>query len=390
MNIQRKQQNKSRKILIITGSRGEYGYIKPVIKMMDSSPFLDYEILATNMHLLPEFGNSIKEFDNDSINVDHKVYMALSGYTTTTMVKSLGVFTLSIADILSNNPPDIILLAGDRGEQLVAAMAGAHMNIPVAHIQAGERSGNVDGMSRHAIARFAHIHFAANTDAEQRLIKTGEEAFRVFRVGAPQLDELTPVNIVPPQEIAKEFSLDLDQPILLVVQHPVTEQAAFSGVQMEETMKAVTVSGFQNVIIYPNNDAGSVSIQKFITKNRCSKTRVVRNLPRETYIGLMKNSSVIVGNSSSGLLEAPSFELPAVNIGRRQAGRLQGENVINVPEHDSSLILKGIKKALSQEFRFSLKGISNPYGDGKASERIINILETIPIDNQLVFKRITY
>ena len=155
---------KKRKVLIVTGSRGEYGYIRPIIHLMSESNLLVPKVLATNMHMLPEFGNSVKEIEKDNIFVEHKVYMTLAGYTNVTMTKSLGVFMLSFADILQDRAPDIILLAGDRGEQLIAAIVGAHLNIPVAHIQAGELSGNVDGMSRHAIARFTHIHFAAKTE----------------------------------------------------------------------------------------------------------------------------------------------------------------------------------------------------------------------------------
>jgi len=379
-----------RKVLIVTGSRGEYGYIRPVIKLMKKSDVVIPKLLATNMHLLPEFGNSIAKFDEDKINVDHKIYMALSGYTNTTMVKSLGVFMLSMADILNNNSTDFILLAGDRGEQLVAAMAGAHMNIPVGHIQAGEVSGNIDGMARHAIARFAHVHFASNEDAENRLIKMGEEAFRVFRVGAPQLDEFTPDNIAVPKAVAERFSLDVEKTIALVVQHPVTEQSAMSGEQMKATIEAVISLGLQAVVVYPNNDAGSIAVQECIRDNRDVNIRLARNIPRNAYAGLMNIASVLVGNSSSGIIEAPSFELPAVNIGRRQKGRLKGRNVINVKEHDRKAIEAAIVKALSNDFKRGIRGMRNPYGDGKASERILKTLETIRFDEKLLYKNITY
>ncbi len=382
---------KKRKVLIITGSRGEYGYIRPVISLMKKSDVVDPEVLVTNMHMLPEFGNSVVQFRKDNIDVKHKIYMALSGYTNTTMVKSLGVFMLSMADILSNNNTiDLILLAGDRGEQLVAAMAGMHMNIPVAHIQAGELSGNVDGMARHAITRFSHIHFAANEDAKNRLIKMGEEPFRVFMVGAPQLDEFTPDNITRPEEISNIFSLNLEKPLIIVVQHPVTEQADQSGEQMRETMKAIIEMDIQTVVIYPNNDAGSVAIQKCISDNRTMNIRLERNVPRKDYAGLMNVASVIVGNSSSGILEAPSFKLPAVNIGRRQAGRLQAKNVINVKDFNWKYIKDAIREALSKEFRQTLADLQNPYGDGKSSKRIVKIIETIPIDEKLLYKNITY
>ncbi len=384
------KQSKKRKILFVTGSRGEYGYIRPVLKLIKDSPSLEAEVLATNMHLLSEFGNSVNEFFYDDIKVDQKVYMALAGYTNATMVKSLGVFMLSMSDILHNKRPDLILLAGDRGEQLVAAIAGAHMNIPIAHIQAGELSGNVDGLMRHAITHFAHIHFASNEDAERRLIKMGEQPFRVLRVGAPQLDEFILGEIASPEKIAERFSLNLKKPLILVVQHPITEQAASAGQQMMETMQAVISFGLQTVVVYPNNDAGSTAIQECIEANRTINIRVERNVSRHTYGGLLNVASVIVGNSSSGIIEGPSFELPAVNIGRRQEGRFQASNVINVAQHDHKAIKLALKRALSKEFRDLLKNMVNPYGDGRASKRILKVLETMPIDEKLLFKKNTY
>lgn len=383
-------QFKKRQILFVTGSRGEYGYIRPIIEKLKRSEVLDYSTVVTNMHLLPEFGSSIREFKKDDIRVDYRIFMALSGYSNITMVKSLGVFMLSFADIIENKKPDFILLAGDRGEQLVAAIVGAHMNIPVAHIQAGEVSGNIDGITRHAISRFTHIHFASNEDAYQRLIKMGEEKFRTFHVGAPQLDELNNRNYSNRRLIKEKFSIDLNKPLILVVQHPVTEQSAYSGHQMTVTMSAIAGIGHQAIIIYPNNDAGSMAIQDCILQNRNINIRVERNLARHDYIGLLNIASVIVGNSSCGIIEAPSFKLPAVNIGRRQEGRLQAKNVINVLEHDPIKIISAIQKALSFEFRNSLKYLRNPYGDGRSSERIIKILNSISIDERLLFKRISY
>lgn len=384
------RQMKKRKVLIVTGSRGEYGYIRQIIKLMNESTILEPQVLATNMHMLPEYGSSIEEMGKDEIPVEHKVYMTLAGYTNVTMAKSLGVYLLSFADILNDHPPEIILLAGDRGEQLISALVGAHLNIPVAHIQAGELSGNVDGMSRHAIARFSHVHFAANEDAELRLVKMGEQPFRIFKVGAPQIDEFKQGKVEPKEVVAKKFSLNLGEPIILVVQHPVTEQSGFAEEQMMATMKVVISMGYQTVVIYPNSDAGSVAIKKCIQQSRNANVRVERNVSRELYAGLMGVADALVGNSSSAVLEAPSFGLPSVNIGRRQDGRFQGKNVINVRDHDPVEIAKALKKALRPEFRNSLKNMENPYGDGHSSKRIVRILENLKIDERLLFKQITY
>lgn len=380
---------KHRKILIISGSRGEYGYVRPVIRRIETEPDLSYEIVATNMHLLPEFGFTIRDIERDGFHIGYRPSMTLEGYTPATMMKSLCVLGLSLTDILEQYSPTFVLLAGDRGEQLIAAIAGAHLGIPVAHIQAGEVSGNIDGLSRHAIARFSHIHFAANEDAAQRLGKMGEQGFRIFNVGAPQLDEFLEGQVIDRKTICERYRLDPDRPFILVLHHPVTEEFASAGAQAEATLAAVNKIGLDAVVIYPNSDAGSSAIQSAIEKFQNPKLRTHRSVRREEYAGLMATASVIVGNSSSGLLEAPTFALPAVNIGRRQKGRVRGQNVVDCG-HRVEEIVAAIERCLEPTFRTSLKGMKNPYGDGRSSERIVEILKTIPIDEKLLIKEVTY
>jgi GDP/UDP-N,N'-diacetylbacillosamine 2-epimerase (hydrolysing) len=305
------------------------------------------------------------------------------------MTKSLGVFLLSIVDTLHRIQPDFIVLAGDRGEQLMTAMAGAHLNIPVAHIQAGEVSGNIDGMTRHAIARFVHLHLASNEEAAERLRRSGEQAFRVVTVGSPQLDELLSVNGSAVERVLEQFHLRRGQPILLLVQHPVTEQVREARAQMETTLRALASLRHQTVLIYPNNDAGSTVMRDVVSAFRAPWLRVVRNVSREEYGGLLRVAGAIVGNSSSGIIEAPSFRLPAVNIGRRQVGRVQAKNVLNV-DHDERGIREAVERVLSPAFQATLRGMDNPYGDGRASERIIELLAGIPIDGPLLFKAMSY
>lgn len=378
-----------RHIMFITGSRGEYGYIRPILNIIKNRPDIKYSIVATNLHLLPNFGSSINFFEADGLKVSHEIYMAMDGRTATSMSKSLGIFLTSITDILHNEKPDIVLISGDRGEQLMAAIAAAHMNIIVAHIQAGEVSGNIDGLTRHAIARYAHIHFASNEDAYQRLIKSGEQPFRVHKVGAPQLDDFLLNKIASKKEVIDYFHINENEPIMLLVQHPVTEQCDKAYEQMSITLKALSRFKYQTIQIYPNNDAGSTSIQEAFNSLRGPWLKIERSVSRELYAGLMKIASVIIGNSSSGILEAPCFELPAINIGRRQEGRLQGKNVINV-DYDEESIYNAINLALSAEFKAGLKGIKNPYGDGLSSERIVNILSGIVIDEKLLYKKLTF
>ena len=380
---------KPRKILIVTGSRGEYGYIRPILKLIDQDEMLDYTLVVTNMHLLPNFGNTIDEIKRDNFRIDYMPVMTLAGFSQTSMMKSLCVFGFSIVDILEKERPDFLLLAGDRGEQFIAAMSAGHMNIPVAHIQAGEISGNIDGLTRHALARFAHIHFAANEDAKNRLISYGEEPFRVFNVGAPQLDEFIQSSYTEKNELIKKYRIDIHRPLVLIMQHPVTEEFTLAETQMAETLKAISELELQSILIFPNSDAGSSGVQEAIQQYKRPFIHVCRSLSRQDFAGLMAFADVIVGNSSAGLLEAPSFELPAVNIGRRQQGRVQGKNVLNCG-HDVKEIIKTLQKALSPEFRRTLINMENPYGDGKSSLRIIETLKTIAINDKLIIKQLTY
>ncbi len=384
-----KAKRKKRKIAIIAGSRGEYGYFRPVIKEIEKHPDLDYGIIASNMHVLDTFGSSIDEIKNDRLKIQASVFNTLDGYNHLTMVKSLSIFMLQLPELLKQMEADMVLLAGDRGEQLVAAIVGAHLYIPVAHIQAGEVSGNIDGVSRHAITKFAHIHFAANKDAADRVRKMGEEKHRIFTVGAPMLDELVSGFITPKEEIYKKFNLVRGKPVVLLVQHSVTEEFADTARQMRETLEAVNRFGYQSVIILNNSDAGSTIIRRIVMEHKSPEMQVFPNVKRQDYTGLMRIANVLVGNSSSGIIEAPTFKLPAVNIGNRERGRLHGINVIHAP-HEADLIERAMRLALSPRFRKRMQICVNPYGDGKSSRRITDILAAMPIDDTLLVKRLTY
>ncbi len=380
-----------RRIAVVTGSRGEYGYIRPILREIQREPGLEYLLIVTNLHLLPDFGSSVEDIQRDGFRISDQVYMALDGYTPVSMSKSLGVGLMSMTDVLARLRPDLLLLAGDRGEQLMAAVAAAHLNIPIAHIQAGELSGNVDGMTRHAITRFAHLHCAASDEAAQRLRRMGEEAFRIHVTGAPQLDELVNGDYATPEEIAGLFRLDVAQPLILLVQHPVTEEYEQTAAQVQETLEAVCALALPTVAIFPNNDAGNQEIRRLLERYHRPFMRVERNVPREIFGGLMHVASVMVGNSSSALIEAPAFKLPAVNIGSRQRDRQRGNNVIDVP-CERREIQAAIQRAMSPEFRQTLQAeCRNPYlGDGQASRRIVEILKTVAMTEELLKKQLAY
>lgn len=382
-------KTQKRKIVMITGTRAEFSYYHPIIEEIQKRPGLDYGIIATNTHLLDSFGRTIDQIYKDKFKIDATIFNTFDGYNLVTMAKSLSVFMLQLPEILERIKPDLILIAGDRGEQLMAAIVGAHLYIPVAHIQAGEISGNIDGVARHAITKFAHIHFASNKDAFDRIIRMGEEKKRVYLVGAPQLDKLVRGPITPSKEIIKKFSLDKNGPNLLFVFHSVTEEYKHMARHMDEIMSAIVEVAYPTVIITNNSDAGSTIIRNKINEYKKPFMRVTDNVSRADYAGLMNTVDALVGNSSSGILEAPTFKLPAVNIGNREEGRMRGINVIDVG-YDKENIVNGIKRAISPAFKAKLKKCVNPYGDGQSAKRIVDALEKVVIDKDLLVKKLTY
>jgi len=376
------------KLLFINGSRGEWGYIRPLIEQCISVG-IEYSICATNMLLLPGYGTLVDEIKHDGFSVDDEIYMSLEGSNHYTMVKSLGIFLTSFVDVLYRQRPDWIILAGDRGEQMMGSIAGAYTYTPVAHIQAGERSGNIDGIARHALGKFAHLHLAANEDAVERLLKLGEEPFRVHNVGAPQLDELVQGFISSRAEIAQSYNIGESEPYLLIAQHPVTEEMDRAEEQVKILVESLNHFKMRKIWILPNNDAGSETVRRILLHQRRSDIQVYENLTRKDYLGLLKHCQAMVGNSSSGLLEAPTFGVPAVNIGRRQANRVQGINVINA-NFTSPECIQAIEKAISPEFRAAMKDCVNPYGDGRSAQRILDILQKTPVDDKLLIKNLVY
>ena len=342
------------------------------------------------MHLLPAYGSSYKEIERDGFTIHYRIHMSLDGYSHTTMAKSLGICLMELPDILDNEKPDWLVLAGDRGEQLMGAIAAGYTYTPVAHIQAGEVSGNIDNMARHAIGKFVHLHLASNEDAANRLEKLGEEKFRIHNVGAPQLDEMVNCSYSSLKEIRKNLGFKIPDKYLLAVMHPVTEEYYHTKKQAEIFVSALNSFDYPKIVIMPNNDAGSGYIKRALDENKKGEYHIFANMKRQDYLGLLKHCLCIVGNSSSGLLEAPTFRTPAVNIGRRQNQRYRGNNVIDV-DFDEKEITNAITKASSEEFHNYLKNnIDYPYGDGHSSEKILDLLLNTKIDEKFLTKQLTY
>lgn len=380
-----------RKIAVIASSRATYGYKRKVIGLIRKSPKLKLQLIVTGMHLLKEYGLTVREIESDGFPIAARVDMMIGGDSPPAWAKSIGVEIEGLAQVFSMLNPDIVLTSGDRAEMFAAAVTAAYMNIPIAHIQAGDVSGHIDGSARHAITKLSHIHFPSCEDSAKRVERLGEEKWRIFNVGAPQLDAIMKDKKYSKKEMSTKLALDLNQPTILVIQHPVLVENDKAYSQMKETMKAIAELKLQSIVLYPNIDAsGQETIRAIQEFEHLPFINTFHNLERSVFISLLKEVDVIAGNSSCGILEAPSFKLPAINIGDRQRGRMQACNVINADcEHKE--IVKALKKALfDKRFRKRLETCVNPYGDGKSSERIVNVLEDIDINSRLLDKHITY
>jgi len=379
-----------RKILYITGTRADYGLMKSVLREIENHPKLELEVIATGMHLMPEFGMTINEIKKDGFKI-HEIAATYEQDNKQSMANFVGKFIQLLTDKVKKIKPDIIMILGDRGEMLAGAIVGTYLTIPVAHIHGGDISSTVDEIVRHAITKLAHIHFPATEKSAERIIKMGEDPSNVFVVGAPGLDIILNENLIEPTKLSEKYNLDLSEPILLVIQHPVTTEVDDAPTQIRETLEAISELRYQTILIYPNADAGGRNMIKVIKEyEKHPFIKIFKNIPYKEYLSLMNIASVMVGNSSSGIIEAPSFGLPVVNIGTRQEGRQRAENVIDV-DYDKEQIKAAIKKALYDEvFKEKVRNCNNPYGDGKAGVRIADILSKIKIDTNLLQKKITY
>ena len=327
------------------------------------------------MVVIPEYGidgvSLGQKISNDGYKVVDSIEMSLEGSTHFTMFKSLSLMGINFIETLKRIKPKFLILAGDRGEQLMGAIAAAYSYVPIAHIQAGEKSGNIDGTTRHAIARFAHIHFASNKDATDRLLHSGEEKFRIHNVGAPQLDEITNKRYANLDGLKEKFKKINFKNYMLVIFHPVTEEFNETARNIRNLQNALKKFNIEKVWILPNNDAGSSIVKNEILLSRDSSTHIFTNLEREYYFGLINECKIVVGNSSSGIIETPSFHKVSVNVGNRQKGRVQSKLTLN-SSYKTNDIINAIKKGL--KIKIKKKNV-NPYGDGKSSKKIIDILK---------------
>ena len=375
--------------MIVTERRADYSKFRPIIKELEKSSKLDYFLIVTGSHLLKEYGQTIQDIQKDGFKITAKfqMYAKQKGDTGYEMASALGKSILHLSKLIDQLDPDVILSGFDIGANFAAAIAGAHMNKVVVHIEGGEVSGTIDDPIRHATTRFAHIHCVTNSTAAKRLIRMGENPKSVYVVGNPSLDSIRTVKKIPKNELEKEFKIDLSKPLVIVLQHTVTTELDSVEKNMKKTLDAIKELNIQAILVYGNADAGSRKISQII-KN--SKIKQYSTLSFEKYVNLLRNSSVLVGNSSSGIMEAPFLHIPSINIGSRQSRRLQAISVIDV-NYDKNQIKKAIKKAINNKsFLTKCKKSKSLYGQGHTSKKIIKILEEINLKKISIQKQIYY
>ncbi len=375
----------------MTGSRSEYGILYEVMKAIKNEVKLELITLASGMHLLKSFGNTIEYIEKDGFTVDEIIDMASeTDDSNTEMARSIAKGIGGMVRAFQKHKPDIVLVLGDRTEALAGAIASSYMNIPVAHIHGGDNAkAGLDEMTRGAITKLSHIHFPATKKSAARIKKMGEAPWRIHMTGSPAIDYLKKQKVPEKEALFRKYGFDTSKPVILVVQHPVTTETKEATEQIRKTLEALKELALQTILIYPNADAGGRSMIEIIKSYEpsmpCLKT--FQSISHSDYLGFLKYAGAVVGNSSSGIIEAPFFKTPAVNIGIRQDGRERGINVIDVPIHKKEAILSAIKKALGNAFIKKLKQCKSPYGDGNASQRIVKVLSLIPLDKKLLQKR---
>jgi len=378
-----------RTVLIVTERRADYSKFRPILKEIEKSNKLDYFLIVTGSHLLPEYGHSIKEIYSDGFKITQKfnMYSKQRKDTGTEMSKAFGKSVIELSNIIEKLNPDIILSGFDIGSNLAVAIVGSHMNKIVAHLEGGEVTGNIDESIRHAITKFAHIHFTSNEIAKKRLIKMGENPKFIFTVGNPSLDSIRNIQKIPINDLEDEFELDLKKPFVIVIQHTVTTEVEQGEKNILNTIQAIKELNIQAIIIHGNADFGSQKIKNIIKK---SNLKHYSTLTFSKYINLLKHASALVGNSSSGKMEAPFLHVPTINIGTRQTGRLKAKSVIDAI-YTKQAIKKAIQKAMTDKnFLEAVKKQKSQYGNGCSSKKIVKILEKINLEKIPIQKKLRY
>ncbi|WOK35108.1 UDP-N-acetylglucosamine 2-epimerase [Sphingomonas sp. C3-2] len=365
-----------RDIRYISGTRADYGLMRETLRAINHHPNLRLSLLVTGMHLDPAYGATVHEIEADGFHISGTIASAEDQASGSAMARGIARMITGFTDALEKNRPDLVVLLGDRGEMLAGAIAAIHLDLPIAHIHGGERSGTVDEPVRHAISKLSHYHFTATAEAAQRLRHMGELTERIFQVGAPGLVGLTASASHNRVTLAAEVGFDPTRPIALFVYHPVLQEATTAGDIAASILDLLRRQGFQIIALKPNSDGGSDHIRTILeTCSGLPDIRVVTHLPRDSFISWMAVADVMIGNSSAGIIEAASFGTPVINVGMRQNFRQRNANVIDVEANALNL-----DAALQDVVRKGRFPIANIYGDGMSNTRIADLLASVPIN----------
>lgn len=382
---------KKRKISVTTGTRSEYGLLKPVLKEIVCSKNLDLSLIVTGMHLSKKFGMTINEIKNDGFKIHSIVDMIPKKDTNFYMSQSLGTGIMQFSKIFNKLKPDINVILGDRDEAFASALAASHMNIINAHIHGGEKSkAGIDEYNRHAITKISNLHFAATKKSCTRIIKMGENPKWVFHTGSPGIDDVISHNFSSKNILEKKLGITITGNEIILLQHPITSQPEKTKTEIKNSLNAIVKTNLPTIIIAPNSDAGNQSIfdEIKIFSKKYSFINFFRNISRDDFLGLLAHCKVLVGNSSAGMIEASYFPISVINIGIRQDKREHGSNV-NTVKSDSDLIFKAIQNSIKNQPKTKHKK-SQIYGNGNASKKIIQILEKTNLNSDLLQKQIFY
>lgn len=376
----------SRKICVVTGTRAEYGLLRWVMEGIRAVPDFELQIIATGMHLSPEFGLTYRDIEQDGFTIDSKVELLLSSDTSVGVAKSMGLGMIGFADALNELKPNLLVVLGDRFEMFSAVSAALIAGIPVAHLHGGETTeGAFDEAIRHSITKMSHLHFVATEDYRKRVIQLGEHPDRVFLVGGLGIDNIKKLTLLDRKTLEVSLGFELGARNLLVTFHPVTLENATSSQQMAELLAALeTLEDTRLIFTMPNADTGSRAlfgmVERFVAAH--DNARVFISLGQSRYLSCVRHVDGVVGNSSSGLIEVPSFGKGTINIGDRQRGRLKAESVIDCSP-DRQSIAAALQRLYSPVFQATLKTVRNPYGEGGTSEKIVQVLRDYPLESVL-------
>lgn len=370
---------RSKKICVVTGSRAEYGLLANLLKKLNKNKFFNLQIIATGMHLSTEFGETYREIENDGLKINKKIEVVLSSDTPESISKSIGLGFISFSEAYKDLKPDLVIILGDRYELLAPAFSAFLNNIPIVHIHGGEiTTGAFDDVIRHSISKMSWLHFCSTEVYKKRLIQLGENPLNVYNVGGLGAENVNKISLIKKEKLEKELNIKLTKNFFLVTFHSTTLEANSSKKYFQNLLNALNeFKDFKIVFTLPNSDTDGRVIIKMIKDFKVkNKDRVYyyTSLGQTKYFSLIKYCKAVIGNSSSGLLEVPSFKVPTVNIGERQAGRVYAPSVINCNVDKKSIFL-AIKKTFDAKFSKKLKKIKNPYCNGETSEKIINILK---------------